>query len=264
LNHDTFLDLIGTVDGLGTGQSGISMRLGNGAGGFNAVSIVAVPDGPFELAVADLNHDTHPDVVTINSGLGSGVFPSGFNNSVSVLLGDGAGGMTNRHDYTQVAQGMSSVSIGDVDQDGEVDVVTSVFHSFSGDAVAVLLGTGEGVLNVDSRNLYRTGTSPLSLALGDLDADGDLELVTANYSFANDTVSILQSAPRATLEILDDLGGVLETGAAEPTNVDRAISQFVAPADGVYFVRSSFATVSSYSLLVTRGAGLQAEPNDSA
>ena len=52
-------------------------------GGFATSRPFATGDGPWSLAVADLNHDDAPDVVTANGGDGT----------VSVLLGDGAGGL---------------------------------------------------------------------------------------------------------------------------------------------------------------------------
>ena len=125
-----------TLDGAAAGQSKLAVRLADGAGGFAPVVTFDAPDGPFDLAVGDLNGDTHADVVTVQSGRGDGIFPSGLNNTVSLLLGNGAGSFAPRTDYVNLARGMTSVATGDVDGDGDLDVVTANFgNTFSARAI---------------------------------------------------------------------------------------------------------------------------------
>jgi hypothetical protein len=73
--------------------------------------------------------------------------------------------------------------VGDVNGDGNVDVVSS--NSFNNNA-AVILGNGAGGLS--SAVTYPTGSFDLSVVLGDIDGDGDLDMVTSNYSGASWTV----------------------------------------------------------------------------
>jgi len=53
--------------------------------------------------------------------------------------------------------------------------------------VSVLLGTGNGTFA--AKTDYAVGDSPISVALGDLNGDGTLDVATANYY--SDTVSVL-------------------------------------------------------------------------
>src|SRR5207244_1522516 len=100
---------------------------------FKAPSLVCDTGGaPASVAVADLDGDGHPDVVTANSASGT----------VSVLLGIGDGTFRARTDYG-VGNYPLSVAIADLDHDGRLDVVTANYGSST---VSVLLGNGDGTL----------------------------------------------------------------------------------------------------------------------
>ena len=77
-----------------------------------------------------------------------------------------------------------SVSLGDLNGDGILDLVTANALS---DNVSVLLGLGDGRFSA-MRN-YAVGDVPYSVSLGDLNGDGVLDLVTANGN--SDNVSVL-------------------------------------------------------------------------
>src|SRR5262249_30867448 len=57
----------------------------------------------------------------------------------------------------------------------------------STNTVSILMGNGDGTFRESTT--YRVGLSPDSIALGDFDRDGNLDLVTANYLSAG--VSVL-------------------------------------------------------------------------
>ncbi len=66
----------------------------------------------------------------------------------------------------------------------------------------------------------------------------------------------------ADLELQNASGTVLATGAMGVTNVDRVVADFETPATGTYYVRVSGSS-GDYSLVLTRNAAFDAEPNDS-
>ena len=83
-----------------------SVLLGDGGGGFGTRTDYETGSGPLFVAVADLDGDRRPDVVTAN---GSG--------SVSVLLGHGDGTFGAKTDFG-AGSDCYSVAIGDLDGDG--------------------------------------------------------------------------------------------------------------------------------------------------
>ena len=79
----------------------------------------------------------------------------------------------------------SSVAIGDLDGDGDLDLAVANWYS---DNVSVLLGNGDGTFQ--SAVNYGAGEYPSSVAIGDLDGDGDLDLAVANTISNNVSVLI--------------------------------------------------------------------------
>jgi len=134
---------------------------------------------PRGVAIADLNGDGKPDLAV----------PSYTSGAVSVMLGDGAGGFGAPSSFPTDLY-PTWVSIGDFDADGNLDLVTT--NQGAGrnlSTVSVLLGVGDG--SFGPKTDYRTGDFPDQVAIGDLDADGDLDLATANFESLYSTVSVL-------------------------------------------------------------------------
>ena len=128
------------------------------------------------VAAGDLNGDGDLDLVTAN----------GESNSVSVLLGKADGTVQTAVTFP-TGDHPSSVVVGDLNGDGDLDLVTANTGSNS---VSVLLGKGDG--DLQPAVTFDTGgdsDAPLSAAVGDLNGDGALDLVTANRGSNN--VSVL-------------------------------------------------------------------------
>jgi Bacterial Ig-like domain (group 3)/FG-GAP-like repeat len=138
---------------------------------------------PRAVTVADFNHDGRPDLAVVN--LGPFSTPQ---SSVSVLLGNGSGSFQPAV-TTAVLNGGAGLSVvsGDFNGDGLPDVALTTTGNGANPAVEVLLGKGDG--SFQPNHLILPVASPsLSVAAGDFDGNGALDLVTAN---SNGTVSVL-------------------------------------------------------------------------
>jgi VCBS repeat protein/List-Bact-rpt repeat protein len=136
----------------------------------------AVGANPASVAVGDFNGDGVPDLAVANYGA----------NTVSVLLGNSDG--TFQAALTFATEGFNPefVAVGDVNRDGRLDLAVAHSGSTLG-TVAVLLGNGDGTFQAP-RN-FSTGQGSLSVAVGDVNGDGQPDLAVANY-YSND-VSVL-------------------------------------------------------------------------
>jgi cysteine-rich repeat protein len=108
---------------------------------------------PQEVVVADLNNDSALDLVTTNAG-----------QSLSVLLGDGAGGFVRSPDV-DVEEGGDSLVVSDFDGDGLLDLAasTSIFNK-----IEVFQGLGDGLFApLATLPVF----DPDSLVVADLDGD---------------------------------------------------------------------------------------------
>ena len=76
-----------------------------------------------------------------------------------------------------------SVAVGDFNGDGLLDVALNTAGSPASPAVEVLLGKGDGSFQ-PNHLILGVGQTPVSVAAGDFDRNGALDLVTANISAA--------------------------------------------------------------------------------
>lgn len=163
----------------------LSVLLGNGDGTFQAATTYSAGGpSPQAIAAADLNGDGKIDVA-LASGCNNNSCDNGL---VSVLLGNGDGTFQGATGYSAVGQGTNSIVIGDVNGDGHPDIVVSnncnSNSSCTNGSFAVLLGNGDGTFQ--SGLQYNSGGwYPQSLALGDLNADGKLDIAVSNECGSN-------------------------------------------------------------------------------
>jgi hypothetical protein len=163
LNHDGKLDLAIADSG-----GGVSILLGRGDSSFPSPANYDAGSKPTSVALGDLNGDGSPDLAVGNGGGG-----------VSVLLNHGDGTFLGRVDYV-VGSNVAAVAIGDLNGDGKLDLAIANAAGNGSGGLNVLMNRGDGTFAAPVS--YRPGNDSMHLAIGDVNDDGDPDLVVADAS----------------------------------------------------------------------------------
>jgi hypothetical protein len=168
-NRDGVLDLaVANRD-----SDSISVLLGNGDGTFQTALTGGVGANPQTLASGDFDGDGVPDLAVANE------------HNVFVMRGLGNGGFT----VVQVlAQGTNprALAVQDFNGDGKLDLL--ILELFPKEGFSVSLGNGDGTFQ-ESAQTFAAGSTPWSVAVGDFDRDGRLDVAVVNAG--SDDVSLL-------------------------------------------------------------------------
>jgi hypothetical protein len=179
---------LGDLDGDGDLDAIVSNNLGeaetvwvnDGSGSFTAHPTTPAFGAGTSRAVAlgDLNDDGFLDAVVANN----------IGQPETVWLNDGAGNFTPHPTTPSFGAGRSQdIGLGDLDEDGDLDaVVTNDFD----EAETVWLNDGAGNFSPHPDTPAFGADTSLGVALGDLDADGDLDAIVANEGGQAETVWI--------------------------------------------------------------------------
>jgi hypothetical protein len=140
---------------------------GNGDGTFTRGPSYTVAQGNGRMVVGDFNHGGLPDIAFCSQHV------------VAVLIDQGGGVFTKPLRYHVTDGGISYITTGDFNNDGNEDLVVAIP---SESAFRVLLGSGTGTFAVQKPSVL-LGTPPLWLAVGDFNGDGkeDVAAVDGNY-----------------------------------------------------------------------------------
>jgi hypothetical protein len=172
MNNDGNPDLV-----VGSGKS-VAVWLCNGAESRTGpcrptvASTVPVPDPLSEMALGDVNGDGNLDVAVASHD----------SYNVALLTGDGKGALAlapsspiamrdGQQPHTH------GIGIGDLNGDGKLDIITV---NNAHDDVSIVSGDGRGGFTRAPGSPFPVGPSPYPLALGDVNGDGRLDIVTAN------------------------------------------------------------------------------------
>jgi len=226
-NNDNILD-IAVAD---FGSNRISIFIGNGNGTFRSQSLYQTGIGSASsgVAVGDLNHDNHSDVVVANSGTnqvdvflgyGNGSFRSPMlfsagavcvwinvadlngdgnldvavlnqdTNNMGILLGIGNGTFGNQTTYS-VGNSNSSYffAIADANNDDRWDIV---IPNTADNNFGILLGKGDGTFGVQTTFSTGDNSQPYGLAVADFNNDNRSDVVVVNYGL--NTLGVLLGA----------------------------------------------------------------------
>jgi hypothetical protein len=227
LNHDNIPDLVASSPAAGT----VTVALGLGTGGFAAPATYAVSTGTGDLALADLDHDGDMDIVVAAQGIaallgnGDGTFGApvfspgsaasavasdfdhdGFTDiasigrngtsvvahSVDIYRGLGNGSFDAPHTIYLSDNGVRALAAGDFNNDGWPDLAIPETDART---VHVYLNAGALTFTRASSTFIEVG--PSRTATGDVDGNGTLDLVTANFL---NSVSVLLGNGDGTLQ----------------------------------------------------------------
>ncbi|CAF1562361.1 unnamed protein product [Rotaria sp. Silwood1] len=128
-----------------------------------------IGSSPQYQCLADLNNDNRMDIIIANLG----------SDCAGVLLGQDNGTFANIATYsTGIGSGPWFVAVGDLNNDNHPDIVSANYNSNN---IGVLIGFGNG--SFADVVLYSTGTSsnPISVAIGDVNNDNQLDIVASLY-----------------------------------------------------------------------------------
>ncbi len=180
-NEGTYPSFVAVADVNGDGRPdlitanrlshNVSVLLGDGNGSFGTATnfdVGTAVSQPSSVAVADVNGDGKPDLVTANYG----------SNDASVLLGDGNGSFGTATNFPAGTNSQYShvVAVADIDGDGKPDLAIANYGS---NDVSVLLGDGNGSFGAGT-NFATGGNTSQFVVAADVNGDGKPDLVTAN------------------------------------------------------------------------------------
>jgi FG-GAP-like repeat/Secretion system C-terminal sorting domain len=180
INNDGLLDLIvagSTFNAVyvfknisTVGNINFDTRIGFGAGA-----------EPRKLTTGDIDNDGKIDVITSNQS----------GNSISVLRNTSTGtaiSFAAKVDFATAAT-PEGICIGDMDNDGKIDVLVACSGS---SAVSLLKNTSTvGTIAFNARIDYGTGSFPWEVVAADMDNDGKLDIISSNTG--PNTVSVIRN-----------------------------------------------------------------------
>ena len=142
----------------------VSIRLGDGLGGFSGTTNVAVGSSPLSVTTGDFNGDGKLDFAAANSS----------SNTVSIRLGDGLGGFSGTTNVS-VGRNPNSVTTGDFNGDGKLD-----FAATNWDSGTVSIRLGDGLGGFSGTTEIAVGSIPQFVTTGDFNGDGKLDFAAAS------------------------------------------------------------------------------------
>jgi hypothetical protein len=156
----------------------VTLLLGDGKGSFHPA-----PHSPFTT-----KSTPHPHGVAVGHFCGNdkpldAVIDSWGSNQIELLLNDGRGNLTNGPMFSAGPGADLPLHSADLNHDGHLDILmpdTAIGH-WNSSQLSVLLGDGKCGFHAAPGSPFPAGAVPWSAAIGDLNADGNPDLVVAPY-----------------------------------------------------------------------------------
>ncbi|MBU1076504.1 MAG: T9SS type A sorting domain-containing protein [Spirochaetes bacterium] len=167
IDSDGDLDLV--MSGQSSSARELKIYVNNGAGIFNIHQIFNPGLFYSSITLSDIDNDGDPDLIVTGS--------DGAAYHFKVYKNNGAGIFSL---YQNLSPGvyLSSIATGDIDFDGDIDLI--MIGDGAGYLFTVYMNNGEGFFSQGQS--LSPGVDFGSIALGDIDSDNDLDLVMTGFS----------------------------------------------------------------------------------
>jgi hypothetical protein len=206
---------------------------------FAAASPLTAPFNSPGIAVGDFNGDGYPDLAVTDNNTGK----------VTIYLGGALGAFTAQTPTYATGSDPYQIVVGDFNGDGKLDLAVA---NSSSNNVTLLLGNGNGTFTAAVNSPFAVGSQPFSLAVGDFNGDGNLDLATANSgdgtlsillgtgggSFATQTVVSLTTSPTFVAAADFDGDGVLDLAIV---NASGTVGVLMGNGDGSFQTQVQYA-----------------------
>lgn len=148
----------------------------------------------YYLASGDFNADGALDIVQSNYTA---------TGKISILLNNNnnTGSFATKVDYNTTIPNVAGVAVADFNNDGKQDIVACDRNGAAGTSVSVFTGVGDGTFN--ARSGYTTALDPWSVAAGDINNDGRIDIISGNYTASN--ISVLLGNGDGTFQAKTDV-----------------------------------------------------------
>ena len=172
IDGDGDLDLVASYDF----DDFAGRMLNDGSGVLSTLGIFAAGDQPIDVQVGDIDGDQDMDMVVTNMN----------SDDISIMVNSGNGAFAGT--LKNVGDSPRASVLGDFDDDGDLDIAT-VNHNDGDISVYLNQDAGSITFSFTFPTDYATGSFPIGITSADIDADGDLDLLTTNSG--EDSVSVL-------------------------------------------------------------------------